>query len=63
MDDSSPSNLSEISHGLWHGDGRNRFFDKSMQIIVFNNKKSGIMTEHSMFDGTVMLTFMNFCYH
>jgi Choline/Carnitine o-acyltransferase len=31
--------------------GRNRWFDKSIQIIVTNNGKAGFLGEHSMMDG------------
>lgn len=34
-----------------HGDGRNRHFDKSVQIVVFRNGKAGLVGEHSMMDG------------
>jgi carnitine O-acetyltransferase len=37
----------------WHGDGRNRFFDKSMQFIVFDNGKAGFNGEHSNMEATI----------
>lgn len=42
----------EGSRACWHGDGRNRFFDKPLQFIVFDNGKAGFMGEHSCMDGT-----------
>lgn len=29
----------QLSRGLWHGDGRNRWFDSTLQFIVFENGK------------------------
>ncbi|KAG0306958.1 Carnitine O-acetyltransferase mitochondrial [Dissophora globulifera] len=52
LDDSSPVTRDEVSRACWHGDGRNRFFDKSLQFIVFENGKAGFMGEHSTMDGT-----------
>ena len=30
---------------MWHGDGRNRYFDKSVQFIVCDNGKAGFNAE------------------
>ena len=51
LDDSAPLTKSEVARALWHGDGRNRHFDKSVQIVVFSNGKAGLVGEHSMMDG------------
>lgn len=48
LDDSKPITKEEHSIACWHGDGRNRFFDKSMQFIVFDNGKAGFNGEHSV---------------
>ncbi|CAI2177916.1 1965_t:CDS:10 [Funneliformis geosporum] len=52
LDDSSPITVDDISHACWVGDGRNRYFDKSLQFIVFENGKAGFNGEHSSMDGT-----------
>ncbi|KAF9433454.1 Carnitine O-acetyltransferase mitochondrial [Entomortierella beljakovae] len=52
LDDSSPVTRDEVSRACWHGDGANRFFDKSLQFIVFENGKAGFNGEHSTMDGT-----------
>ncbi|OBZ89849.1 Carnitine O-acetyltransferase, mitochondrial [Choanephora cucurbitarum] len=52
LDDQSPFTRDEGSRACWHGDGRNRFFDKPLQFIVFENGKAGFMGEHSCMDGT-----------
>ncbi|RCH98843.1 Carnitine O-acetyltransferase mitochondrial [Rhizopus azygosporus] len=51
LDDSKPVTRDEGSRACWHGDGRNRFFDKPLQFIVFENGKAGFMGEHSCMDG------------
>lgn len=63
LDTEKPSNIIEFSRGLWHGavtqtDGvvqlglRNRWVDKPVEFIVFDNAKAGLMGEHSVMDGT-----------
>mmetsp|Transcript_32226 Transcript_32226/g.42500 ORF Transcript_32226/g.42500 Transcript_32226/m.42500 type:complete len:509 (+) Transcript_32226:2-1528(+) len=41
----------QMAKNLWHGNGRNRFYDKSIQLIVAENGASGLLMEHSMADG------------
>ncbi|KAM0682745.1 Carnitine O-acetyltransferase mitochondrial [Mitosporidium daphniae] len=53
LDDTSPQSLEERCHSLWHGNGQNRFFDKSIQFIVSQNGHAGLLGEHSMMDGTI----------
>lgn len=38
---------------LFHGDGYNRWFDKSVQIIVTDSAYVGANVEHSSLDATV----------
>jgi carnitine O-acetyltransferase len=52
LDDAKPVTLEERSRQYWHGDGRNRFFDKPLQFIINENGTSGFTGEHSMMDGT-----------
>lgn len=47
LDDQTPITRDESSRACWHGDGRNRFFDKPLQFIVFENGKAGFMGEVS----------------
>ncbi|KAJ3323237.1 Carnitine O-acetyltransferase mitochondrial [Boothiomyces sp. JEL0866] len=53
LDDTNPVTKSEHSRAAWHGDGRNRFFDKSMQFIIHDNGKAGFNGEHSMMEATI----------
>ncbi|KFY15834.1 hypothetical protein V492_01727 [Pseudogymnoascus sp. VKM F-4246] len=52
LDDAAPVTLEERAHQYWHGDGKNRWFDKPIQFIINDNGTSGFMGEHSMMDGT-----------
>lgn len=64
LDDIEPNDFIEHSTALWHGGYskkghehpllglRNRWVDKPVQFIVYDNGKAGIMGEHSVMDGT-----------
>jgi carnitine O-acetyltransferase len=60
LDSSQPTDSIHHSRALWHGDVvagipvglRNRWVDKPLQFIVFDNAYAGIMGEHSVMDGT-----------
>ncbi|RKP25718.1 hypothetical protein SYNPS1DRAFT_15255, partial [Syncephalis pseudoplumigaleata] len=52
LDDTAPVTRDEVSAACWHGDGRNRYFDKSLQYVVFENGKAGVIIEHAGVDGT-----------
>ncbi|KAJ2915465.1 hypothetical protein MD484_g4951, partial [Candolleomyces efflorescens] len=60
LEDSEPNDPIHHSRALWHGDIkdgipvglRNRWVDKPVQFVVFDNAYAGIMGEHSVMDGT-----------
>ena len=64
LDDDLPVNIIDDSKMLWHGRWRkehhqhaylglrNRWVDKPVQFIVYDNGKAGLMGEHSVMDGT-----------
>ncbi|CAK4071382.1 unnamed protein product [Aphanomyces euteiches] len=60
LDDESPTSRTEVAQALWHGNGRNRFYDKCVQLIVFANGKAGILAEHSMLDGMAMSVYADY---
>ncbi|KAH8832947.1 acyltransferase ChoActase/COT/CPT [Flagelloscypha sp. PMI_526] len=58
---SGPSAPTAFSRALWHGDIsadgkatglRNRWVDKPIQFLVYDNGAAGLMGEHSVMDGT-----------
>ncbi|KAI9357871.1 acyltransferase ChoActase/COT/CPT [Pilaira anomala] len=52
LDDLEPKTRDELCRASWHGDGQNRYFDKPLQFIVYNNGRAAFMGEHSCMDGT-----------
>lgn len=44
-----------LSGGKHHGS--NRWFDKTIQLMIADNGKSGILGEHSMMDGMVLVSY------
>jgi carnitine O-acetyltransferase len=59
MDDERVVSRAECGEWLLHGglsNGKNRWFDKSIQIIVGSNGKAGLQGEHSMMDGMPMVS-------
>ncbi|KAJ1947893.1 Carnitine O-acetyltransferase mitochondrial [Kickxella alabastrina] len=52
LDSEQPVTRKEAHRVFWHGNGRNRWFDKSLQFIVCDNAKAGFLGEHSSMDGT-----------
>lgn len=63
LDDEAPVSRQECGDLFWTGglkSGGNRWFDKSIQILVANNGKAGAMMEHSMMDGMPIIGFSDF---
>lgn len=56
LDEDSPA-LEEFSRIMLHSDGKNRYFDKSIQLVVAANGRSGINMEHSGIDGHTVLRY------
>ena len=51
LDTSSPESLKERFRAALHGDGANRWFDKSFQFIVGKNGQVAVNGEHAGLDG------------
>jgi carnitine O-acetyltransferase len=63
LDDESPVSRQELGNLFWTGgikSGENRWFDKSIEIMVTNNGKAGLVAEHSMMDGMPVINFANY---
>ncbi|KAF0711778.1 Aste57867_5036 [Aphanomyces stellatus] len=54
LDDSSPTHVDELGKSLIHGNGGNRWFDKSFTMVAFANGNVGHNVEHSWADAPVM---------
>jgi len=62
LDDSSPNTLDDRFRDILHGNGKNRWFDKSIQFIVGRNGKFGVNGEHSGLDGYPVHRLIRFIY-
>ncbi|MCC5911936.1 MAG: choline/carnitine O-acyltransferase [Clostridiaceae bacterium] len=62
LDDEEAITLEETSKLLLHGNGINRWVDKSLQFIVFNNGRIGINIEHTGIDGSPMARLIRYVY-
>jgi carnitine O-acetyltransferase len=63
LDDEAPISRKECGELFWTGgvnSGENRWFDKSIQIMVANNGKAGLLAEHSMMDGMGVVNFSDY---
>lgn len=60
LEDESPESLEDASRMMLHGNGKNRWFDKSLQFIVLGNGEIGVNIEHAGMDGSVMSRFIKF---
>ncbi|KAF7657165.1 hypothetical protein LDENG_00030900 [Lucifuga dentata] len=59
LDDESMHDHIQISHNMLHGDGSNRWYDKSFSIILTKDGQAAINFEHSWGDGVAVLRFQN----
>jgi len=59
LEDFAPKSILEASDHLLHGNSANRFFDKSISFIVFQDGVAGINVEHCGLDGTTILSFVD----
>ncbi|XP_008406021.1 carnitine O-palmitoyltransferase 2, mitochondrial [Poecilia reticulata] len=59
LDEESMRDHIHISHNMLHGDGCNRWYDKSFSIIIAKDGQTAINFEHSWGDGVAVLRFQN----
>ncbi|XP_072246358.1 carnitine O-palmitoyltransferase 2, mitochondrial [Leuresthes tenuis] len=59
LDDESMRDHIHISHNMLHGDGCNRWYDKSFSVIVTKDGQAAINFEHSWGDGVAVLRVQN----
>jgi len=59
LDDKKYSDEYEAMKMFLHGDGNNRWFDKSFQLIVEGNGEAAIHFEHAWGDGVAVMRFFN----
>lgn len=59
LDDETMRDHIHVSHNMLHGDGCNRWYDKSFSIIIAKDGNAAINFEHSWGDGVAVLRFQN----
>ncbi len=59
LEDLTPSSPVEASDQLLHGDSGNRWFDKSVSLIVFADGTAGYNGEHCNLDGTTVIAYLD----
>jgi len=60
LDETDSDNLVDLTKTMLHSDGRNRWFDKSLQFIICQNGQAGMNGEHTGHDATTSLGLVNF---
>ena len=59
LEDLAPASTQEACDQLLHGNSGNRWFDKSVSLVVFADGTAGINVEHCGLDGTTILSFVD----
>lgn len=59
LEDFAPQDSLEAGNHLLHGDSGNRWFDKAVSVIVFDDGTAGINMEHCGLDGTTLVDFLD----
>ena len=62
LEDDAPVEYSDVMSCMLHGKGRNRWYDKSFQLIVTKNAKAAVAFEHAWGDGVAVLRYFNEVY-
>ena len=57
LDSDMPSSNQEASHLLLFENSSNRWFDKSLQLVVFDNGMAGLIAEVRCFSGVFLMFF------
>uniref|UniRef100_A0A2C9JQV6 Choline/carnitine acyltransferase domain-containing protein n=1 Tax=Biomphalaria glabrata TaxID=6526 RepID=A0A2C9JQV6_BIOGL len=58
LDDDQPKDPNDLSRKFLYGDGINRWFDKSFQLILTKEGTAGVNLEHSWGDGVALLRYI-----
>lgn len=62
LEDAAPADDTALTQVMLHGDARNRWFDKSFNLMVTSNGRAGVQWEHAWGDGVAVLRFFNDVY-
>ncbi len=56
LDHEQPATLDDLAAAFLHGDGRSRWFEKTLQFMITPRGEGAINMEHSVTDGSIMST-------
>jgi carnitine O-acetyltransferase len=59
LEDFPPKDTLHACDQLLHGDSANRWFDKALSVVVFEDGTAGVNNEHCMLDGTTVISFID----
>ncbi|WP_424347416.1 choline/carnitine O-acyltransferase [Kocuria sp. CH-021] len=59
LDEAAPADEREAGDLLLHGNSADRWFDRSLTVVVFADGRAGASVEHSCLDGTTVLAFVD----
>jgi carnitine O-acetyltransferase len=59
LEEDTPGDAQTACAQLLHGDSGNRWFDKSLSLIVFEDGAAGLNVEHSALDGATIVNFVD----
>jgi carnitine O-acetyltransferase len=59
LEDFAPAGVQETCDELLYGDRGNRWFDKAVSFVVFEDGRAGLNVEHCQLDGTTILSFVD----
>ncbi|KAI8497228.1 Carnitine O-palmitoyltransferase 2, mitochondrial [Branchiostoma belcheri] len=59
LDDSAAEDVDSLTRLMLHGDGANRWYDKSFSLIVDRNGGAAVNFEHAWGDGVAVLRYFN----
>lgn len=59
LEDFAPRDTLAACDRLLYGDSGNRWFDKALSLVVFEDGRAGINVEHCGLDGTTILSFVD----
>eukprot|EP00049_Salpingoeca_infusionum_P025481 m.19654 g.19654 ORF g.19654 m.19654 type:complete len:665 (+) comp8060_c0_seq2:89-2083(+) len=62
LEETTNEQYTDLTEAMLYGKGRNRWFDKSFQLIVAKNAKAAVNFEHSWGDGVAVLRYFNEIY-
>ncbi|OQR95058.1 choline/Carnitine O-acyltransferase [Achlya hypogyna] len=61
LDESSPASNEDIARNCLLGDGRNRWYDKPVNLVVHENGRTGINGQHAWADALVVVRVFDYC--